>query len=370
MTEAAFGVPLDASAGDSDYLYVAGWGPRSDGTIYREMSDVAVGPGDVVHVLTRQPGKVLVYSARGVLLRSWEGGPLGERPHGIAVGADGAVYCVDEFDHTVHVYTSTGEHLRDIGISGKPSDTGVNFAIKDLYERTATITRPAGPFNHPAAIAVTPDSELYVADGYGNCRIHHFTSDGRLLQSWGEPGVGPGQFHIPHGICFDADNELVMVADRENERIQLFTPDGRHVGSWIGLQRPADVTLGPDGLVYVAELGRAISHRSWTRPPVGTWQPSRLSVLDRKGHALARIGVGGDPSAPGIMAAAHGIALDSLGDIYVAEITYTSLRTRADAVDGRPVPATCHTFQKLARRERAEVPTSADLGVSAKPRVG
>jgi sugar lactone lactonase YvrE len=341
---------VEGSSADHDYLHVPGWGPPSDGTVYREMADVAVGPGDLVHILTREPGRILVYSADGTLMRSWGGDPLGERPHGIAVGPDDTVYCVDEFDHTVHVYTSAGEHLRDIGISGTPSDTGVNFGIRDLYERTASITRPSGPFNHPAAITATPDGDLYVADGYGNSRIHHFTVEGVLLQSWGEPGVGPGEFHIPHGICFDADNELVMVADRENERIELFTPVGRHVDSWADVQRPADVTLGPDGLVYVAELGRGVSHRSWTRPPVAAWQPSRLSVLDRRGRVLARIGAGDDPSAPGTMAAAHGIALDSRGDIYIAEITHTSLRVRPDAVDGRPVPATCHTFQKLISR--------------------
>src|SRR5207244_10987232 len=44
------------------------------------------------------------------------------------------------------------------------------------------------PFHYPTNLAVGPAGDLYVADGYGNARIHRFAPDGRLLQSWGEPG--------------------------------------------------------------------------------------------------------------------------------------------------------------------------------------
>ena len=38
-----------------------------------------------------------------------------------------------------------------------------------------TITRGAGPFNRPTNIAVGPRGDLYVSDGYGNCRVHQFS---------------------------------------------------------------------------------------------------------------------------------------------------------------------------------------------------
>lgn len=349
--------------GVDDFTPVPGWGPPADGSSYLEVSDVAVDAADTVYVLTRGPARILAYSTGGAFLRCWGEDTLGQRPHGITVGPDGTVYCVDEFDHTVHLYTRDGTHIRDIGARGAASDTGVDYTITDLYDRTASIARAAGPFNHPAALAVAPNGDLYVADGYGNARVHRFDADGQLRQSWGEPGNGPGQFHIPHAVCIDPGDERVLVADRENERIQVFTPDGRYLESWTDVQRPAGLAFGPDMLIYVAELGRAVSHRSWTRPPAARWQPSRLSILDRGGRVISRIGAGPDPCAPGIMAAAHGIAVDSCGDIYVAEITRTSLLGRPDAVDGRPVPATCHTFQKLARRNRdAMRPTSLTDG--------
>ena len=84
-----------------------------------------------------------------------------------------------------------------------------------------TITQGGGPFNHPTNLALGPGGEMYVADGYGNCRVHKFSPEGELLHSWGEPGEGPGQFNLPHGVGVDRSGR-VAVADRENDRVQFF----------------------------------------------------------------------------------------------------------------------------------------------------
>jgi sugar lactone lactonase YvrE len=54
------------------------------------------------------------------------------------------------------------------------------------------------PFNRPTNAAIAANGDIYVADGYGNARVHRFTADGELIGSWGEPGRGPGQFVVPH----------------------------------------------------------------------------------------------------------------------------------------------------------------------------
>src|SRR5207249_8997604 len=48
----------------------------------------------------------------------------------------------------------------------------------------------------------------------------------------------------------------------------------------------------------------------------------RVSILDTDGKVLARFG-GGPPNTPGNFTAPHGIAVDSRGDVYVAEVTWT-----------------------------------------------
>jgi sulfatase maturation enzyme AslB (radical SAM superfamily) len=35
------------------------------------------------------------------------------------------------------------------------------------------------PFNRPTRLAVAPNGDLYVSDGYGNAAIHRFTADGQ-----------------------------------------------------------------------------------------------------------------------------------------------------------------------------------------------
>src|SRR5207245_7755883 len=141
------------------------------------------------------------------------------------------VYCTVDSHHTDRQYTPDVRLLLTLGTSSKPSNTGATSMD------SRTIVRAGPPFHYPTNLALSPQGELYVSDGYGNARIHKFSAEGQLLFSWGEPGSGPGQFHIPHGIAVDRQGR-VYVADRENSRIQLFAPDGAYLSQWTDVARP------------------------------------------------------------------------------------------------------------------------------------
>jgi DNA-binding beta-propeller fold protein YncE len=303
---------------------------------YGEAVAVACDSRDRVFVFFRGPQPVRVYAPDGRFLKGWGEG-LFVRPHGIFIGADDTVYCTDDNDHTVRAFTPDGRLLLTLGTSGRPSDTG---ATSHDYR---TIRRAGPPFNYPTNLALGPTGDLYVADGYGNARIHRFTPDGRLLLSWGEPGSGPGQFHVPHGLAVDRDG-IVYIADRENSRIQLFDADGAYRGQWTDVARPCQVFIDHEGLIFVAELG----FRAGRWPGTGSAEPGasggRVSVLDRSGRLLARWGGGDDPCAAGDFFAPHGIWVDSRGAVYVAEVALS-----AGARTGLVAPS-CHTLQKFARQ--------------------
>src|SRR5262249_36291115 len=187
-----------------------------------------------------------------------------------------------------------------------------------------------------------PSGDLYVSDGYGNCKVHRFTAAGELMYSWGEPGTGPGEFNLPHGIGVAADGR-VMVADRENDRIQIFSSEGRFLQSWTDVQRPTNIRFDPEGRVYVSELWWRIGQRSQVHGEIKEDKPGRVSVFDSEGRLLTRWG-GPDRCAPGNFIAPHDLCVDSRGGLYVAEVTHTF------AGNAGLVPLDAHTFQKFHRQ--------------------
>ncbi|HEX2924262.1 MAG TPA: hypothetical protein VHS28_09565, partial [Chloroflexota bacterium] len=176
----------------------------------------------------------------------------------------------------------------------------------------------------------------------GNARIHRFSADGKLIQSWGEPGTGPGQFYLPHDIWVMPDGK-VMLADRENDRIQFFSPTGEFLDQWTHVQRPTGLAMDKDGLIYVSELWWRAGQKTFRNGTITEEKQGRVSVLDQTGKVLARFGNTGDKMAPGNFIAPHGIGVDSKGDIYVSEVTETF------GVKGAGLPAGGHTFQKFTR---------------------
>ena len=325
---------------------VPDWEQLPKGHQHRDVVDVAVDSRDRVFLLAREQSRISVYDRDGSFIKSWGENLLSARPHGITIAPDDSVYCVDEDDQTIRKFTPDGEPLLLLGSSGVPSGTGADWSIKKSRERMDSILRGGPPFNHPTKLAVAPNGDLYVSDGYGNARVHHFSPDGELVASWGEPGVGPGQFHLPHSICVTPD-ERVLVADRENDRIQVFSLDGAFREAWTHLQRPTAIALDRNGLIYVTELAWRKGQYSWMHGLIENETPSRLSILDSEGHVVVRFGVGTSPCSAGNFAAPHGLAIDSHGDLYVAEVIYSFL---IKGQTGAETPsADCHTIQKLVR---------------------
>ena len=316
------------------YKALVGWEQLPVGYTHPDVAAVAVDSKDRVFLFCRAEHPVLIYEPDGRFVGSWGEGSFTMRTHGITIAPDDSVWCTDDAGHSVRKFMPDGKLLLALGDNGgKPSDTGYDGAS------VATIKRGGPPFNRPTNLAVAPSGEVYVTDGYGNARVHRFSASGKLLASWGEPGTGPGQFMLPHGIAVDADGN-VFVCDRESDRIQVFSAHGRFIREITEVQRPTQIVLAR-GLMYVSELGWRAGQRSFRNGVIERDLPSRVSILDPNGAVITRLG-GPDPCAPGSFCAPHGLAVDSRGDLYVAEVVWTI------AGKAGKVPADCHTVQKLA----------------------
>jgi DNA-binding beta-propeller fold protein YncE len=325
---------VHVGSGRFRFVVDQGW-PKVPAWMYGEAVGVACDSLDWVYVFVRGPVPVLVFDRDGSLRNTW-GETAFIRPHGIFIGPDSTAYCADDFGHCIRAFDVEGKSRFVLGTSGCPSATG---ATSIDYR---SIKCSAGPFNYPTNLAMAPSGDLYVSDGYGNARVHRFSDDGRLLQSWGEPGSAPGQFHVPHGIAVAVDG-TVYVADRENSRIQLFEPDGTYLTEWPDVARPCQIYIDRDGFLFVAELGFHAGRWPGTGLAEAGAPGGRVSIFDQKGVLQARWGGSGDPCAPGNFFAPHGIWVDGHGDLYVTEVILSG-----GGRDGL-VPASCHTLQKFRR---------------------
>ena len=274
------------SAGTYTYDLIKDWAKLPPGEEFAIVSAVATDSQDRVYVFQRKDPPVVIFDRDGSYLRCWGINAITD-PHGIYIEND-IVYVTDRADSVCLKFTLDGKPLQILGTRGVHSDTGCERPL-DLPPRSA------GPFNYPTELVPAPWGDLYVTDGYRNSRVHRFAGDGRLIASWGEPGkTEPNQFPLPHSVLV-GDDARVYVCDRENSRIQVFSAQGEFLAMWTDVQLPTDIARGPDGLFYVSQLA------SEGRPP-------RISILDRDGKVHATWD----------SRSAHGLWVDSRGDIYLA----------------------------------------------------
>lgn len=322
-----------------EYEVLEGWEQLPEGWSFVEVAGVAVDSQDRVYVFNRGAHPMIVFDKEGKFLNAWGEG-IFTNAHGIYIDRDDNLWCADNFDHTVRKFTTEGELLMTLGDTEHPSETG--FKLNE-----SPVTHAAGPFNMVTNAAIAPDGDLFVADGYGNARVHRFSADGTLKASWGEPGSEPGQFNLPHSIAVDRSGK-VYVADRENSRVQIFTAEGELIGIWDWVNRPCDLFIDEQENMYIAELGwslppsKVVHFKMMQMPPVGHDPLARVTICDLDGKVQARIG-GPEPLLPGNFIVPHGIWADRRGDFYVGEVVKTSRAIEHFA------PMTCHAFQKFIR---------------------
>ncbi|TWU12354.1 Serine/threonine-protein kinase PknD [Symmachiella macrocystis] len=242
-------------------------------------SGVGVDKQGRIFLLHRGKRPVLSFDKSGKFLRAF-GDDYVATGHGLKVDQQGHVWVTCTEHHMVYKFNGDGKLLFALGQIDKPG-TGSD----------------PPQFDQPTDVAIGPQGEIYVADGYGNSRMVKFSPEGKFLATWGQAGEQPGQFHAPHQVVVDSDGQ-VIVADRDNNRLQVFDGNGKFLKAY-PVKTAFGVALNTYGVLFACS-------------------GDKVHQLDKSGSVVKSWGQEG--SGPLEFGIGHQIAIDQAGNLYVAEV--------------------------------------------------
>lgn len=271
------------------YDHIPDWGQLPDGRSWGNVRTLVGDSQGRLYIQHAPPDEIVILDLDGQFLGAWPDIFEGHA-HGLFISSepDGEyIYVSDMEKHVVVKCTLEGEPVWTLGEPGNPGDWG-------------------HPFNRPCDMAVAPEGDFYVADGYGNRHVHHFDPDRKLIRSWGGKGTGPGEFGSVHDVFVDSrgGTRRIWIADHPNNRLQVFTPDGEFIEELTGFRGPSAMVVNADGEMYVSEE-----------------RGGRITILSPDNEVIAYIGREERETEPGQMMDPHSVWLDSRGDVYAPEVS-------------------------------------------------
>lgn len=282
-------------SGGFSYRFLWDWAKLPPEIKGFEICGVCCDKDGYVYIATRAPGyPVAVFSPGGEWVRYIGQEVETGSPHGIYIDEEFHIWLTDRDRHVAYEWDQDGRLLRMLGKYGCPSDTGVNDTVRDTRLIFYTEKRLGEPFNQPTRIVRAPNGDLYASDGYANTAVHHFSQDGKLLNSWGGLGTEPGKFGIVHSVWADRLGR-VWIADREFDRVQVFDGEGHLIKVIDNLLYPTDVTAD-DHYIYIAE------------------REGRISIYNYDLQLTAQIGYWLSSIIP------HSMAVDHNGNLFLGQL--------------------------------------------------
>jgi len=321
MTDKSGGKPPILGEGDHRYEAIHDWGELPRNIKYGNTHGVCEdSQGNIyihhtVNAASDSLDTMVIFDHDGKFVRSW-GRQFKGGAHGLSIRKEGSeefLYLCDFQHGVVTKRTLKGEEVFTLGY---PAESDA-YKPKDKFSTVAY---------RPTNVAIAPNGDVYVGDGYGSSFINQYNRKAEFIRSFGGFGKGDEQLDCPHGLWIDTrgDAPLLVVTDRGNSRLQRFTLEGKRVDAILGTSKMPCNLYERNGEVVMPDL------------------LSKVIILDRKNNVVASLGAGEYSNAdwatvrnqahstfvPGRFVCPHGACFDHEGNIFVVEWVETGRVTK------------------------------------------
>lgn len=292
--------------GDFTYRVHQEWGTQNPDKIpVRDCHEMVQDrSGRLILLTNHTKNNIIIYDRSGKVTATWTIDLPGA--HGLTIADEGdeqVLFITDEKINKVVKTTLDGKVLLEL-----------------TYPRMISEYSEAAQWK-PTEVAVAPNGEFYVADGYGLNYIVQYSPKGEYIRHWGGKGTGDTEFDCCHGVTLDTrfGRRELLITSRTTNEFKRFTMDGTHLetvalpGCWIC--RPV---IKGDNLYFAV-----IVSQSWYN------YDGMVAVLDRNNKVVSLPGGSNPQYIDGKMAAPtsddltfmnpHDVCIDQDENIFVPQ---------------------------------------------------
>ncbi len=307
--------PVRIGSGYHTYEAVEDWGKLPDGMKYGFGCGVIVDSKDRVFVTSRSANPcVTIFDRKGKILETWSkdfADKIGYTPEQVATTAH-CLYLSKEHGKEYIYWTENVSDKKELKLGARVYKTDLHgkiiYTIGNVKEENSASQK--FDWTNPTDVAVSPNGDIYVVDGYGSQRVSRFDKNFSPLKTIGGHGKEHGKFNTCHGIWINTlrknEEPEVYIADRQNGRIEVFSLalDYKRTLLEGEIRNPCCFYQHKDKL-FIPDLA------------------SRVTIIDAQDKLVAHLGDGKDhpdnKTNPAMFAAPHAMCVDSRGDLYVVE---------------------------------------------------